>query len=593
MDRKLAWSDLDVKDHNEPHETQHPFHPFFSKRKISQKEKQKALETDTAVELWMTVLTRHPDLVEEYGEFSSEILQVMLGIDVACDMGIPRQIESDGSPDKDAEGPTAQDFERLPPPSPPPPPAKMKLEQEPGETRRTVERKYSHLTPEARSIILSGKLGKHGRSKSAVGADLTSTLKATTVQSPPSPKRKQQLSKIVAPGVVETQFVENEAPPAKVQFDLSPVPEATFMSKETVAAFAAPNARLLRSMRRCDRKLLPLLDKWSIVDVVITKWEIVYFDASDVEGTYGPEYSEEDIKHIENVRQAVIATKGGKGLRLKDVAMGRKVVGHLELSSVDSVNVERIMPTESGVLPEEAFSDSSNDVQVEFWKSSSKKECDTTKLPREYRWSRVKQDGLRVQSGFGTLLLRFYSDLDESESHPERWTNENETKGPLFKDNAFQWCQTIVRLCGINQLKQKLPHFGDDDDEELRDYLVVVEQKNFQDHPRHMHMRKKSLGNILNSVKDHAQFWSAVAQDDIVVAAGDGPPQGHGRRLSSFGDVSQHRRPSRILRRLSSTGDIPSSRELSSSNLQASAQSKPTTKTEHAKASSGEGPDLV
>ena len=53
--------------------------------------------------------------------------------------------------------------------------------------------------------------------------------------------------------------------------------------------------------------------------------------------------------------------------------------------------------------------------------------------------------------------------------------NENETEGDLFKNNAFQWCQTIGRLVGTSKLKQDLPHFGDDDNEELRDYLIVVD----------------------------------------------------------------------------------------------------------------------
>jgi len=585
MDRKHAWSDLDVTGKSE-HATRHPFHPFYSKRKVSQSEKHKSLATESAVELWMKALSEHPDLVSEFGEFSSEILQVMLGIDVAVDTDVPRLIEPDTSPKKDTEV-QAEPVIKSPPTSPV---DRRKLEY--GESRRAVDKKYSHLTPEARSIILSGQLGKHVRSKSAVGANLTSSLKPSTLQ-PPSPTHGRKQDKSLVPGPL--QVTENEAP-QKVQFDLSPVPEAALESKEIVASFAAPNARLLRSMRRCDRKLLPLLDKWTIVDVVITKWEIVYFDASDVEGALGSAYTEEDIKHIESVRQAVIATKGGKGLRLRDVAMGRKVVGHLELSHVDSVYVDRVMPAENGVLPEEGASDGSKDVQVEFWKASSKSTDDNAQLSREYRWSRVKQDRLRVQSEFGTLLLRFYMDLDESESHAERCANELETEGPLFKDNAFQWGQTIVRLCGINQLKQKLPHFGDDNDDELRDYLVVIDAKTFQDYPRHM--RKKSLGTILTGVKGHANFWP-MAQDDAVVADGsaDPPPvvakPDHRRRLSSFGETVPHnRRSSRMLRRLSSTGDIPSSREMKSARLQASDTAQPYSKSDHP-AETGRGPDMV
>ena len=375
---------------------------------------------------------------------------------------------------------------------------------------------------------------------------------------------------------------------------MSPVPEATAESKETVAAFVAPNGRLLRSMRRCDRKLLPLLDKWTAVDVVITKWEIVYFDASDVEAPYGPDYNEEDIKNIESVRQAVIATKGGKGLRLRDVAMGRKVVGHLTLSNIDSVHVERIVPSESHVQAEEPIADSNNDIQVEFWRSTNKNTGGETRHSREAQWSKVKRDRLRVQSELGTctLLLRYYSDLEDSEDHQKRNANELEIDGALFKDNAFQWCQTIARLCGANQLKQKLPNFGNDNEAELRDYLVVVDAKTLQDHPRHM--RRKSLGNILTSVKDHANFWAVLSEHN-----GDEDPSSnvtrseHARRLSSFeGGSTSSRRSLRGLRRLSSTGDLPSLQENSVASVQGSGQSNVPSEIEQA-SNARKGADMV
>lgn len=569
MDRKHALSELDVAEKS-PHETIHPFHPFYSKRKLFQTEKKKTFATETAVELWMKALQAHPDLVDEYGEFSSQILQAMLGIDVACSTGEPSLLGSGSSPEKDSED---EDGVASPPESAE---TAARRKSEVVESRRAVDMKYSNISSEARAIIAAGKLGKPERSK------LTSSLKPQSAFT--NVTNKQDLRKSAAPKLAFTAENGASSPPARVQFSLSPVPEATAESKEIVATFAAPNARLLRSMRRCDRKLLPLLDKWTIVDVVITKWEIVYFDASNVEAPYGSEYNEEDIKHFESVRQAIIATKGGKGLRLKDVAMGRKVVGHLELSTVDSIYVDRIMPSESG--DDEEIADGSNkDVQVEFWRANSNPDGER-QIPRTDRWSKMKQDRLRVQSEFGTLLLRFYSDLENSESNPER-----ESDGSLFKDNAFQWCQTIVRLCGISQLQQKLPHFGDDNDAELRDYLVVVDSKTNQDNPRHM--RKKSLGGMLNSVRDHAHFWSMMNEDHDESAAPE-------RRISSFhfGDPSDRpkKRPSKTLRRLSSTGDIPSKLNLSViGELSASDRSKqpPSNSDNTGNAESGAGPDLV
>jgi hypothetical protein len=34
--------------------------------------------------------------------------------------------------------------------------------------------------------------------------------------------------------------------------------------------FAFPESKLIRRMRRCERRLLPLLDQWMLVDVVLT-----------------------------------------------------------------------------------------------------------------------------------------------------------------------------------------------------------------------------------------------------------------------------------------------------------------------------------
>jgi len=39
-------------------------------------------ETGTIIELWQMAIGLFPDIVEQYGEFSSEMLQVMLGIPI-------------------------------------------------------------------------------------------------------------------------------------------------------------------------------------------------------------------------------------------------------------------------------------------------------------------------------------------------------------------------------------------------------------------------------------------------------------------------------------------------------------------------------
>jgi len=83
------------------------------------------------------------------------------------------------------------------------------------------------------------------------------------------------------------------------------------------------------------------------------------------------------------------------------------------------------------------------------------------------------QDVLKIHTvNRHIICLRFYADLEDGEAHPERLATENQ-EDPIYKNNAFQWAQTIVRFCGPEQLKQPLPHFGDDSVDELRDFFVV------------------------------------------------------------------------------------------------------------------------
>lgn len=64
----------------------------------------------------------------------------------------------------------------------------------------------------------------------------------------------------------------------------------------------SPSSRLIRSLRRCDRKLLPPIDKWTVVDVAITRLKIVYFDAVGVD-------NDNDLQHS---KDTIVAGKGGK-----------------------------------------------------------------------------------------------------------------------------------------------------------------------------------------------------------------------------------------------------------------------------------------
>ena len=204
----------------------------------------------------------------------------------------------------------------------------------------------------------------------------------------------------------------------------------------------------------------------------------MYFDANDtddLDGVINPR-----VKRMQDIRQAIIATKGGKGLRLRDVAFGRRVVGTHVLNDIEEIRVDRRLPL---TVKDDNCDSVGREPQLdEFWKEivqrSDVKEDSVTlteRHSRHNRWSNIKEDHLRIMTKHDTLHLRFYSDLENCEAHVDRMLNENEAEGELYKNNAFQWCQTIGRLVGASKLKQELPHFGEDNSDELRDYLVVFD----------------------------------------------------------------------------------------------------------------------
>jgi hypothetical protein len=199
-----------------------------------------------------------------------------------------------------------------------------------------------------------------------------------------------------------------------------------------------------------------------VVDVVMTRFEMVYFDVNDVD--------EVTQEALENTRQALIATKGGKGLRLCDVAVGRRVVGLLQFSDISSAHVERDTQGSDG----EHDDSSDSATQTEYW---NRIKADGTHGVLSSHWNNLSQDRLKIETLHGhTLYLRFYSDLEDAEGHPLQVVSDSEEKDIIIKNNAFQWTQTIVRYCGPEQLHQPLPHFGDDNDGELRDYLIALHE---------------------------------------------------------------------------------------------------------------------
>lgn len=372
----------------------------------------------TAAELWQASVAKNPEIALKHGMFSSEILQVMLGLNVTP-MHEQTTAELKEAPARAAVG--KEESAAMP--------KKSLTETNPIDNGNMRQNRDETPSVNDQEVIKRGQ---------SVKATFTASSLATVHTIPEADERA---------GSSSFQLLNNPS-------------EALLSNWNRDMPFEVPNATLVRSMRRCDRKLIPILNTWVPVDVVLTRFEIVYFDASE---TF-------DCPGLEDMRDALTASKGGKGMRLKDVAVGRKVVGHLTLSDITSLAVERYMPCkEHGAFEDEA---ETKILETEFWKEEK------TKLTsRNESWDMIVQDTMAVHTSHGsTLYLRFYADLEAAENHPERFLfspDELQDSSASLKNNAFQWIKSISRFCGPDQLLQSLPHFGDDTDDELRDFLII------------------------------------------------------------------------------------------------------------------------
>lgn len=315
---------------------------------------------EVVADAWQEAVTKHPELVAKYGEFSGELLQAMLHLDVV-------------------------------------------------ERRRQSEMSAPLL------------LSDHGI---------------------PPEKHSDAMTKFVAPHTIELGIRE----PMELSYP-----------------FEFPRAQIIRSIRRCDRMYLPLLKQWSTVDVILTKHELVYVQIQDQD-----DESMADTMQRAKSMQALMETKGGQGLRLCDVTRGRKILGHLNLDDIVTVRVEREMVSSKvkAIGMGDVDVEANTDKIYELWEPATGPPFNGKSFAK--RWDQVQQDRLRIDTHRGILYLRFYADLYDWETHPEN------VKEDLHRDNAFNWAQTLVRLC-VDQLKQPLPHFGDGGTGELRDYLQVVD----------------------------------------------------------------------------------------------------------------------
>lgn len=151
------------------------------------------------------------------------------------------------------------------------------------------------------------------------------------------------------------------------------------------------------------------------------------------------------------------------------------MVGHLDFADVTEVHVAKDdVPISDMTLVEKAavLFDKEQDLDVEHWSNLYSESDANQKYARIIRWTLIQEERLKISTKSGTLYFRFYSDLAyfNAEHSGEPPGNSHY----IARDIAFQWAETISRICGRSQLQQTLPHFGEENDAELRDYLQVV-----------------------------------------------------------------------------------------------------------------------
>lgn len=345
---------------------------------------------------WQDAVAKHPELVEKYGEFSGELLQAMLGLEIIErkeHRSTPKLLPSPKDGPKDGEL------------------KKTGLARH-GEHLTLEDDRYKSLAPEAQQIIASGLAG-----------------------------RPVRVSRASTTGMLPQSSSSLTAPLAPLEFEIDAQRDKLEKAQLLMSSFEFPNARIIRSIRRCDKMFHPLLQEWVAVDVILTKHEIVYMGINESDNTPG------SLSKTKACNQALVATKGGKGLRLCDVTDGRRIIGHLSLEDVVAVHVDREMPHENNG-PKEVDVDEEAGKKIdpkECWQTGGHVDLDSTMMAG--RWNEVMQDRLKVETTRGTLFLRFYSDLVDTEQHPDRDLQEVGDDAPLHKDVAFQWAQTIGHLC--------------------------------------------------------------------------------------------------------------------------------------------------
>jgi len=369
---------------------------------------------------WTKTIQANPDLVKDYGMFSSEILHAMLGLEILS-------------------------------------------EKESGKSKeeKTLLRNENSYYP------ISKNLKAQNVTESSLIPEEDYQTHGKPILSLEVPKERAQ-SFI---SVYDSDSDESASAGFDTNRKLKVTNDNFQKEKGNHLSFVinAPDSRLIRSMRRCAQKMPPMVNCWELVDIAITQHEILFFAVDD--NNSSTNYSKKMNLKVQGIRAEMTAKHGGKGLRLSDVALGRKIVGHTNISRIKSIKVGFRLPTDQSLPNYQKESTSAdNTVLGEYWAKSNDSLQDSTTV--EDRFNHNGVNNLKIQSSYGqTIYLRFLCDLALAEKSDTPYTQKRVTKGDLNKMMPLLWCHTLVRLRSTDLLEQDLPHFGLDNDDELNDYI--------------------------------------------------------------------------------------------------------------------------
>ena len=226
---------------------------------------------------------------------------------------------------------------------------------------------------------------------------------------------------------------------------------------------SVPNFSILYFVILQEIKLESLIDSWTIVDMILTKHELICLECFDDNGVDIALIDDGIVKPSDNrgyraiskrrdVHDNLVMTSGGKGLMVGGVVTGRRILSRIDLSTVDKVRVHR----RKNKKKSDSIDMTHEHIRSEYWSPSSDPMISSRNVNRGQDgiepildpvselnrcWDEVNDDQLNIYSTQGLVSLRFIGDLETAERAK---SNSIQGESEDFTSIALQWCNSIV-----------------------------------------------------------------------------------------------------------------------------------------------------